>query len=34
MINFLLFMGLTIYASYKFYNFMLGLNPYDFTGKK
>ena len=30
MITFTLFMGLIIYASYKFYNFML-FNPYDFT---
>ena len=31
MITFILFMGLIIYASYKFYNFMVAFNPYDFA---
>ena len=32
-INIILIGLITIYACYKFYNFMLGLNPYDFTSR-
>ena len=33
-LNIILWSALIIYATYKVYNFIHGLNPYDFSNKK